>query len=557
MATIPVRRGIAALSIPQGLRHGVALPSAAVLLMAVLQFVQIFRRAINWDEFWHYSQIHELKAGTLSRPLQTLHTRLFGWVTDLPGTGVDHIVVIRLFMFSCEMVTTAAIVALASRFSNRSTAILCALAYIAFPYVFKHGYSFRFDPPAAALLMSTLTIFTYSRLKPAAMVLAGVLLGIAPMVTIKIVLYAPAFAGVLWLRWTEEKYSQDYLRRLAGVVAVSCAVFALLFLWHSQGQLGEPGVQSKTIVTKAAGAMFGVTAMPYWTFAISALVLAPITAVLIVAAPYLIARSGKPNAERIAMAGLLLPVTTLVFYHNTAPYYYAYMLPPVLVGCAAAMAWFANRFCQTVMIASLLVAGLAALLTDPPSAIDRQRALLRAADELFPRPVYYFDFCGFLGTFPKVNGFMTPVSIDIYRSGGMTPMHVTMGQKVVPLLMNNDPMFDRLFAGAEAPEFLPRDAEALRDNYVHFWGPFWLAGKVIHPSATARSEEFLVPGPYTVRDSSAIVDGKVYRPGDIVVLDRGVHLIRAAAGRDARLVWGKRIKEPSRPAPQEPFWTDF
>ena len=45
---------------PQFLRRGIAFPVAALALIGALQFAQIFRRGINWDEFWHYSQIHEL-----------------------------------------------------------------------------------------------------------------------------------------------------------------------------------------------------------------------------------------------------------------------------------------------------------------------------------------------------------------------------------------------------------------------------------------------------------------------------------------------------------------
>ena len=537
-------------------RRPVALPLAALLLIAALQFSQVFQRAINWDEFWHYSQIHQLAQGTLGRPLQTLHTRLFAWVVGLPGTGVDHIVIIRLFMFACEMVTVAAIVALGTRFSNRTTGLLCALAYLAFPFVFKHGYSFRFDPPAAALLMSTLVIITYSRLNGAAMLLAGVLLGIAPMVTIKIVLYAPAFAGLLWLRWSEQRFSPAYLGRLAGVAAIGAAVFALIFFLHSHGQPGEAGPQTRTIVTKAGAAMFGFKAMPYWSYAFDAVGFAPLTALLIFLSPLAIAQSGKTRAERIALTGLLLPVTTLLFYHNTAPYYYSFMLPPVVVGVSAAISWFTDRFGRVLITGALFATGLITLISDPSSTIDRQRTLLRAADAMFPQPVNYFDFSGFLGKFPKANGFMTPVGIDIYLAGGMTPMRTTMEKKVVPLLMNNDPMFDRLFAGGETPEFLPQDAAALRDNYLHFWGPYWLAGKTVDPGDPTMSEEFLVPGPYTIRDASLIVDGQTYRPGEIVELDRGAHLLRTAEGKTARLIWGRSISEPGYAAPEE-FWTPF
>jgi hypothetical protein len=556
MATAPVTAPTPSPSAPQFLRRGIAFPVAALALIGALQFAQIFRRGINWDELWHYSQIHELAAGTLGRPLQTLHTRLFRWVIDLPGTGVDHIIIIRLFMFACEMITTGAIIALASRFANRTTAVICALAYLSFPYVFRHGYSFRFDPPAAALLMSALTILVYARLRPAAIAATGVLLGAAPMVTIKIVLYAPAFAGVLWLRWSELKFARDYLWRLAAVAAVAGIVFAAIFLLHSHGQVGAPGPQSEKIMTKAAGAMFGFKMMPYWRYAGWAVLVAPLTVALILAAPFRIARMSTSQAERIALVGLWLPVTTLIFYHNTAPYYYAFMLPPVLVACSAAVPLFVERFGQGLVTAVLLAIGLTTLATGGPVVIDRQRALLQAVETIFPHPVNYFDFCGFIGMFPKANDFLTPVGVDLYRERGDAPMRATMERRVVPLLMNDSDMFEILLGGFGNPGFAPADAQALRSNYVHFWGPYWLAGKVVRPGAAA-AEEFLVPGPYTVHGAAVSVDGTRYAPGDIVPIDRGVHQVGSDSHSGARLVWGERLRAPASPPPPDPMWADF
>ncbi len=167
----------------------------AIGVVLALQGAQVFTRAINWDEFGHYNHLVQLNAGTLPQVLQRGHAFAFAWVPGLPGNNLDHIMVIRLFMIACEVVSLAAIVGVASRFADRTTALLCALAWVSFSYVFQHGASFRYDPPITALLLTTLWIIVRSDLGWRAMFGAAVLIALMPLVTVKAVLYAPAFAG--------------------------------------------------------------------------------------------------------------------------------------------------------------------------------------------------------------------------------------------------------------------------------------------------------------------------------------------------------------------------
>ena len=102
---------------------------AGIALILALQFSEIFRRGINWDEFNHYHHIWEHKRGELTNVLNVMHSRVFSWVPSLPGNAVDHIIVIRLFMYACELVIIAGIVGIAQRFTSRAIGLLCALAY--------------------------------------------------------------------------------------------------------------------------------------------------------------------------------------------------------------------------------------------------------------------------------------------------------------------------------------------------------------------------------------------------------------------------------------------
>src|SRR5690606_15982850 len=92
-------------------------PLGALSILLVLQLTMVFTRAINWDEFFYWQEVAKFAGGTLDRPLQTFHVRLFAWLPPLFANSVDGIVTARLFMVACELATIAAIVILARRFT--------------------------------------------------------------------------------------------------------------------------------------------------------------------------------------------------------------------------------------------------------------------------------------------------------------------------------------------------------------------------------------------------------------------------------------------------------
>jgi len=539
-------------------RSAIIWPIAALIVVLVLQFTLALHRAINWDEFYHYSQIHLLANGTLTRPLQSLYTRAFEWVIHLPGTGVDHIILIRHFMFLCELVTLAAIAGMAVRFSNLTTALLCALSYISVGYVFQHGTSFRFDPPAAALLMSALWILLRSRLDTKGIIATGLLAGLAAMITIKAVLYAPAFAGIIWLRWNENGRTREYLLRVAATGVAALVAFIAIYALHSIGLSAEADGEARKVITRSAGKMFSIGYQPYWPHALKGAIFAPIVTLLIAIVPFALLRSSRPMAERLALFCLFLPITTLLFYHNTAPYYYAFMLPPVVVACSIAVPALTIRYgAAGVSFLFLFCAGMI-LALEPENPVKKQRQLLQAADRMFPTPVSYFDSCAMLGNFPKANVFMTPWGMELYMAGGFPSMRETMEKRAVPLVMDNDYMFRKaLHTKDNVAQFLPGDLPAIRSTYVNLWGPFWIAGEVIPVGSGNHAFELLVPGPYTVHGGAVVVDGVTARPGDVIELGRGKHIATGPRGAEIRLIWGKNIQIPDDPAPPEPYYMPF
>lgn len=549
-----------ALPSPRGLTGRSALfwPLAALAVVIALQFPQVFLRAINWDEFWHYSQIHQLQAGTFTRVLQSIHTRMYGWATALPGSGIDHIIAIRLVMLGYELLTAAAIAGMAARFSDRATGLVCALGYLAFPYVFQHGYAFRYDPPAAALLMSSLWLLLCRRLDTVTILACGALLGLAAMVSIKIVLYAPAFAGVLWLRWNEAGRSSAWLLRMAGIGLATLATFTLLYLWHRQGIVGDTTAQGESFLSRSGSRMLALEEKPYWIFALRALAVGPATAALVLLAPWAIWHRPGASAERLALAGLFLPLTSLLFYHNTAPYYYAFMLAPVMVAASQAVPLVTARFGMTALCAFLAGTAAITLATEPSSPINSQRQILAAADRMFPQGARYFDFPGMLGRHSKANPFMSIVVTRDYLDKGTPVMLQAMQQAPVPLAVENDQVMTLVLGTRDpVPMWLPQDVAALRSSYIRFWGPLWVAGQAIPAGSSDHAFNVLVPGPYTVEGNGVILDGTAYDKGAVVNLDRGLHVVSGARRSAMRLVWGDHLPKPDGPPPAKPYYLEF
>ncbi|MEM7689361.1 MAG: glycosyltransferase family 39 protein [Pseudomonadota bacterium] len=538
---------------------------AGIGLILALQFGEVFRRGINWDEFAHYNQLWEYERGNVTRAINTLYIHAFGWVKDLPGSAVDHIIVVRLFMYACELVTLCAIVGITQRFTDRTTGLLCALAYITFPFVFGHGYSFRFDPPSTALMICALWVLCVRPLDWKTIAVASLCIGTGLMVTLKIVLLIPAFAGVLWLRWSEDRFSPAFALKVALIAALSVTVAGVIFVLQTLA-LGEDAVANSTSTAGGVGSiMFALEAKPYWSKAAAVAVKAPLVTALIILFGYCLSISNHTRPEKVALISLFFTLTTLIYYHNTAPYYYVFLMPWVLIACSVPMRWLTARYSPIVIGALLTVCGVLTYALQSESPIDKQRTIIKAAYETFPNGVAYFDFMGMIAQYPKANGFVTKLNIKRQNAEGRSIYVEAMAKQPVPLLIRNDRQFDALFYDPANPPSLPngvpifteQDAHALVDTYIGFWGPFMIAGEIIPAGERPHSFTIRVPGPYTVTGSGVSIRGRQLKGGDVIELERGDYQVAGAREGETYLLWGDRLKPPAYPAPErphKPYW---
>lgn len=531
--------------------------SVATVTIIALQAWLIVNKAVNWDEFWFYSQIHEAAHGTLAKPLQTFHVRLFAFLIHLPGDAITQITVARVAMLGCWCVSALAIKGIAERFVSTNAAWLAALAYLSGGFAFLHGAAFRTDPMLAALLMMALWLLLRARLDYHSIGLIAVLIAVAGMISIKAALYLPAFAGIAWLRWSETGRSREMLLRFGLIALLSCAAFALLHVTHSAGMVNVPESTSSATIRTSLDKMFSYGLFPQGALLIKQAGLAPMLSLVILVLPFVLGDLTLSRAERTALFCLTVPLASLLIYRNSAAYYYVFILPPVLVAASRAIEVLRLRI-GTRALAILLTLNAAALAAiEARQTLPRQRMLLTEIDRLFPQPVSYFDFCAMVGRFPRHIDFLTPWGLERYREAGRPRFAEAMTHGPVPLLVVNHPVLqDALDGKTTAHGLLPKDAAALRDNYIQHWGPIWVAGKRLASGSGSREIEIGVPGRYILEGQPLEIDGKLLPSGSVVYLARGKHIVGPRSSI-VTLRWNVDHRAPKEPFPAGPLFTDF
>ncbi len=549
----------AAIGAPQSSSGTIIWPALALVLLLALQFSLIFTRSINWDEFYFWHEVAKFAEGDLARPLQTIHVRFFSWIAGTHTNSVDAISFARVFMFAAELVTLASLIMIGRHFSNLRIGVMLALLYVSAGYVLQHGTSFRVDPMVTACLMAALAILTTTRLSPLQITLFGLLAGLSGMITIKAVLYAPAFAGIAWMRWEESGFARQRIWALATCAAAALISFAFLYWLHSQGLPSDEEAmrQSTDTLVSSGGWVFFLGIPPYWQMALKSMFIAPFLYACIFAAPVMILRSKLARSHKCAWMGLWLPITCIFFYTNTAAYFYVFILAPVAAACILPLQWAEGRYGTKLTTIALVVMALGIWYKDDRQVIDRQRQLVSNVQEIFPAPVTYIDENYTLAAWPKGNGFMTPWGMQSYYENGRPIYRKSMEEQTIPLVLTNSEQLQAMLEDGAKGLLLPEDDAAIRNNYVEFSRAIWIAGKQFPGGTQSDAEEFLVPGPYTVSGGLLTIDGVEHPDSSVVEINRGVHSIANTSGEDVRMIWGENLKQPETPVEPGKLYVGF
>ncbi|WP_375205758.1 hypothetical protein [Hyphococcus sp.] len=529
--------------------------SAAIILAG--QAYAALHKGINWDEFFHYDLIRRMAAGTLTSTLQTFFTHFFQWLPLLPGDVTDHIRTARIVMLACTAGAALALFGVARCFASDKAAAVAALAYLSGGFVVSHSAALRYDPMAALLLMGALWLLASRPLRAPSIIAFGALVGLAAMITIKVVIYAPVFAGVAWMRWRESKNKGLFMRRLVASALAGLAVFACLYAWHSTFVAVAPVSADVQTVESAGRVMFSEGFIPQRNALVIQIIRAPHVLLLVFFTFWLLPKASLSSARKVALLGMLAPLVSVLIYRNSYPYFYVFLLPPLLAATTPIMDVALKRSGMAILAGLMVVVSVMISFSEASSGyriLQGQKRTIAAAHALFPEPVSYFDFAGMLGDYDRALNFMrSGWGLKNYRRRGIARFAKEMEHKTIPLLIANHEVFTRIISDKEIRseenlDLFEEDAEALREGYIHHWGLLWVAGRHIPPGHEPLRVNIRIPGFYTLEDSSLRIDGFVHQPGELIMLERGHHLIE---GRNApaTLRWGDHLSTPSATAP--------
>lgn len=540
----------------------------AILVCLALQLHLVFTQPISWDEFRFLADVHRYSRGELSEALQTFHVHFFGWLLWLPFDEIGQIIAARLAMIAVEGGTVALIYRGARHFMPVRAALVAALGYVSFSFVVVHGASFRFDPPSIALLMTAAVLLLDPQLRIRSMLLAGVAVALAGLITIKSAFMLPTLAALAVGRVASSSNRPSAVARLGVAAAAGLVAFAGLYAYHAAG-LSSAGLDAaRGLVEHSADKTIGHGAiLPRGQTALRAIVDNPVTWLLIAAGlcqtvAVAVRRPAADRGRALMLLAFALPLLTPIFYRNAYPYYYAWIMAPaaLLVGAGALRLTDARRLVVTV----LFLVGTALLYHQRAATpiLPAQRATIAAVRAIFPSPVAYIDRASMVGSFRKVGPFMSSWGMENYHAAGRPVMRDVLLTGAPPLLIANSPVLESALTGrpirGDIRALLPADAAALRANFIHHWGPLWVAGKTLELGVAPSRFEIVLPGRYTVEARSAVVlDGARRRPGDVVTLAAGAHSIASAPGTQTQTVhlrWGDHLARPIGRPPAHPLF---
>ena len=558
---------------------------AGLLIVAAAVRVNVVTQLnINWDEFSYLGLVHQYLRRSLGLTLQSFHVHFFSW---LPGSFVneaDQIVAARAVMLALHLFTATLLYRIARRWASGTSPLFAVAAYLSFSFVIRNGASFRSDTIAIPAVMAAFDLLLAPRTSAWRQALAGLLIALAGVITIKMAIFLPTLAVLLGSPLLAGGVTREKVRRIVVTSMAAAAGFVLLYGLHgmstsSLSDQSSAAIAAASLPTAIANTSFlpqreTLLATLVWDMAFWALWLFG-CGILV---QQIRGTRGSERAKWIDAAALALPVAGLAVYRNSFPYFYPTILAPASILLALAwqrlterMAVDSNRAVRRVVVitvswfvASSLVHGLYVPITMP---LEQQRTVIATVHQMFPQSVPYLDRCSALASFPQAGFFMTTWNLHTYMQERRPLLLEAINEEGPPLLIANHPLLNPEHvvypaSSKDSLTLLPEDRKALASAYIHHWGPIYVAGKHLRPSSSRGTEpvqfDLLIPGRYTLEASEPIeIDGRLVGPHHSIDLGRGSHRAVLPTGEQATLRWGEQLYRPARSPPREEFFLGF
>lgn len=529
--------------------------------LAAMQAVMLWRFEINWDEFLNLSMVYQHRRGELDELLQTVFVHLFGWLPAVSGNEAGQVIAARGLVAVFVLATVAAIYAIARRLTSAESALFAVLAYGAVSYVFNHALALRTDALATGVLMVALWLALSRAERWGAILLAGVLTGLAGALTIKSVFFVPSLVAVAALRAGSEAGRARALGAVALAGVAAGGTFVVTIAAHSL-TFDDPASPLAFLDRTMTATLGDEPGSIFLRYAVPGLIDNAVIVVVALAGLVLAVRSaisGKGLAGTYALA-LALPVLTPLLYRDVYPYIYPMLLAPAAPLAALAFQAAARRASPLPGLAMIVIAlGMAGLqfVRALPQDNAAQRRVLTEIGGLFDADTPYVDGRSMVASRPKVGLFMSVWGMTDYRRAGQPVMAEALAREAPAFLLETN---WQLRAGDFTPAqseahphgLLAEDVRVLERAFLPFWGPLRVAGARL-PRGQGR---FVLhrAGTYRVTGAGPVtIDGQAVAAGGSITLDAGSYSYRAGAPVELRL----DIDRPGTPAPEGPLFKGF
>lgn len=497
--------------------------------------------SLHWDEFNFLSLILRVAHGEPVSVLQTFHGHLFGWLDDVGGLEPDKIILGRTVMFVLSLVGTGCLVWLGRALFGGHAGVYAAFLVGTFWFQQHHGASFRYDGLLVPASLGAACLVLATRRPFLSAGLAGALLGLALLISLKAVFYLPTLVGLLCVPYLERVPSRQWAPRVLVFLTSLGVTAGVLYVGHKMS-LTPQEADVVTAGAKIADKMFRVEPLPRPEALLQTLRWDGYSWLLLVVGFVVVGGDllhGTPAVRARSVRVLLLaaPLLSIYFYRNAWAYFYVSILPGACL-LAGALWSRLERDCHR---RPLRAAVLAALVVLPPGLKATSAYWYNRADEtevfrdislgvreVFPTPEPYLDRCGMIADYPKVGMFLSTWVVENYRKAGREVMGDLLRRHQPKfLLQNTEVLALHRSRGRSKHRLLPRDLATLRDNFIPHWGYLWVAGKTLRVGREAQTFEVMISGRYTLEGKATVLlDDVQLRPGDVMELQQGTHRVR-------------------------------
>jgi hypothetical protein len=503
-----------------------ALAATCAVILAI-QALLIWRINVNWDEFYFLAYVHSLIRGEMTGTFQVAYTHLFTWLPAF-GDEMGQIIAARHVMYVLFAISAVLVARLASRWASTPASMVAMLCFLSAEPVLRHGASFRADSLLLPVVLVMALLLTRHRSSTRTDALVGLCFGVALVISVKAVLFAPMLAVLA----TESSASgpAPMLQRLRSLAVrwalpagIAFGVFALILVLHTlslpaQGS-DDPATYGSRVARKVLLDVPFFSRMDYFRETLNA----DLATWLLIGIGTLAAIARR----RWIVAACVLALLPIAIYRNAFPYFYVVMLAPASVLAAVAVdeiRALVQRRQASARLEWLPLALAVPLLLQASVHLywlkaDRQwpqRQTVAAVHQIFPRPVAYFDHSGMIASFRKANFFMSSWGMDNYRARGTGFVREALRTHRPHFLLANRHEIDPL-----SPSFRrlrAEDRELIGRFYFQYWGPIWIAGAQLDvPAEGSAAMAVPFPGRYrVVARRPVVIDGVLRRHGEII-----------------------------------------